>query len=321
MAFQISPGVSITEKDVTLLVPAVATTPAGMVGLFQWGPGNEPVTITSEKELAQIFGKPMKATSGATDAAKYNRWWWSAANFLSYGNNLKVVRFINSTNVSKTSTSGGTAINGNTLCSLTSYQAYGAFAAGNGLYVGIDSTNTATIFNFYNSALQFGTNGSTKMVLDTSGNLGIGSTSPIAKLDISGISTSQNGLRLTATSGGQALAAFTADTSTGEIRIGGTVAAAGAYFPVFYANGGEKARIDTSGNLLVNAISTGAFFDAKINSYSPNTYSPFAGKQGEAAAAVMVQWNSAASGDNIFTYFIVNDFVSIKTFKVLRCNI
>ena len=82
-------------------------------------------------------------------------------------------------------------------------------------------------------------------------NLGIGSTSPIAKLDISGISTSQNGLRLTATSGGQALAAFTADTSTGEIRIGGTVAAAGNYFPVFYAAGSERARIDSSGRLLV----------------------------------------------------------------------
>jgi len=87
------------------------------------------------------------------------------------------------------------------------------------------------------------------MTLDASGNLGIGSTSPIAKLDISGISTTQNGLRLTATSGGQALAAFTADTSTGEIRIGGTVAAAGNYFPVFYAAGSERARIDTSGNL------------------------------------------------------------------------
>ncbi len=46
--------------------------------------------------------------------------------------------------------------------------------AGNGLYVGIDSTNTATIFNFYNSNLQFGTNGTTKMTLDTSGNLGLG---------------------------------------------------------------------------------------------------------------------------------------------------
>ena len=54
-------------------------------------------------------------------------------------------------------------------------------AAGNGLYVGIDSTNTATIFNFYNSALQFGNNGTTKMSLDTNGNLGLGVT-PVASI-------------------------------------------------------------------------------------------------------------------------------------------
>lgn len=134
MAFQISPGVNITEKDVTLLVPAVATTPAGMVGLFQWGPGNEPITITNEKELAEVFGKPVKASSGELDAVKYNRWWWTAANFLSYGNNLKVVRFINNTSVSKTATSGGTAIDGDKLNNLTSYQAFGAFAGANGFW-------------------------------------------------------------------------------------------------------------------------------------------------------------------------------------------
>jgi len=94
MAFQISPGVNVTEKDITLIVPAIATTPSGMVGLFQWGPGNEPVTITNEKELAQVFGKPTRASASA-DFSLYNRWWWSAANFLSYGNNLKLIRFIN----------------------------------------------------------------------------------------------------------------------------------------------------------------------------------------------------------------------------------
>jgi hypothetical protein len=95
---------------------------------------------------------------------------------------------------------------------------------------------------------------------DSSGNLGVGSSSPTAKLDIGGISTSQNGLRLTASSGGNALAAFTTDTQTGEIRIGGTVAAAGAYFPVFYANGSERARITTGGALIVPYIynTTGA---------------------------------------------------------------
>ena len=187
MAFQISPGVSITEKDVTLLVPAVATTPAGMVGLFQWGPGNEPVTITSEKELAQIFGKPMKATSGTTDAAKYNRWWWSAANFLSYGNNQKVVRFINSTNVSKTSTSGGTAINGNTLNSLTSYQAYGAFAAGNGFWAAkypgtLGNSLKVVVLDFYATATYGAdTDGNTNQYVDYINNFdGLPGTSPWA---------------------------------------------------------------------------------------------------------------------------------------------
>ena len=114
MAIQISPGVNITEKDVTLLVPAIATTPAGMVGLFNWGPGNEPVTVTNEKELAQMYGKPQKAGNGV-DQTSYNRWWWSAANFLSYGNNLKVVRFINSGGGSKTDSSGTVAITGEEL--------------------------------------------------------------------------------------------------------------------------------------------------------------------------------------------------------------
>jgi hypothetical protein len=135
MAIQISPGVNITEKDITLLVPAVATTPAGLVGLFQWGPGNDPVTITSEKELAEIFYKPAKASSSMAQAGKYNRWWWSAANFLSYGNNLKIVRFINDGGGSITATSGTSTIDGEDLCNLTTFRAYnpagavGAFAA------------------------------------------------------------------------------------------------------------------------------------------------------------------------------------------------
>jgi hypothetical protein len=108
------------------------------------------------------------------------------------------------------------------------------------------------------------------MTLDASGNLGVGSTSPIAKLDISGISTSQNGLRLTATSGGQALAAFTTDTSTGEIKIGGTVAAAGTYFPAFYSNGVRRASINTTGVFDANTIQTSGA--AGVGSFSASKW-------------------------------------------------
>jgi hypothetical protein len=49
--------------------------------------------------------------------------------------------------------------------------------AGNGLYVGVDTSNEATVFNFYNSALKFGTNGSERARIDSSGNLLVGQTS------------------------------------------------------------------------------------------------------------------------------------------------
>ena len=93
MAFQLSPGVSVTEKDITLIVPAVATTGAAIVAPFVWGPVEDVTLITSEKELYSTFGEPFKVMDSAW-AAKF---WFCAANFLAYGNNLKVVRYIDET--------------------------------------------------------------------------------------------------------------------------------------------------------------------------------------------------------------------------------
>lgn len=99
MAFQISPGVSVTEKDLTLIVPAVATTPAAFVGAFTWGPVEETTLLTDKRELLAKFGKPDRD-------AYYARYWFSAANFLDYGSNLNVVRVKISGD--RTATSGGT---------------------------------------------------------------------------------------------------------------------------------------------------------------------------------------------------------------------
>ena len=85
MGFQVSPGVNVTERDLTTIVPAVATTSAGMAGAFRWGPVGERVLVDSENELRNIFGDP--------DQYTYN-WFFTAANFLGYGNNLQVVRVI-----------------------------------------------------------------------------------------------------------------------------------------------------------------------------------------------------------------------------------
>jgi phage tail sheath protein FI len=83
MAFQLSPGVLVTEQDLTNVVPAVSTSIGAFVGNFNWGPAEEIVTIGSENELVSKFGGPT-----STNAVDF----YSAANFLAYTNNLKLVR-------------------------------------------------------------------------------------------------------------------------------------------------------------------------------------------------------------------------------------
>ena len=99
MAFQLSPGVLVVEKDLTNVVPAVATSIGGFVGDFQWGPVLEPTTISSEIELVKTFGKPNDTTFAS---------FFSAANFLSYSNNLKVVRAVGS--AARNAVASGTAV-------------------------------------------------------------------------------------------------------------------------------------------------------------------------------------------------------------------
>jgi hypothetical protein len=83
MAFQLSPGVLVTEKDFSSIVPAVSTSAGAFAGVFPWGPVMDPVTITSENNLVSRFGVPTD-----DNAASF----FTAANFLSYTNNLLVVR-------------------------------------------------------------------------------------------------------------------------------------------------------------------------------------------------------------------------------------
>ena len=88
MAFQLSAGVNVSEIDLTTVIPSVATSTGAFVGPFAWGPCSEVTTISDEVRLVNTFGKPN------SDNYEY---WFSAANFLAYGNNLKVVRAIDST--------------------------------------------------------------------------------------------------------------------------------------------------------------------------------------------------------------------------------
>ena len=85
MAFQISPGVNVSEVDLTTVVPSVLTTAGAFAGYFAWGPVQIVRTVDSETTLAKVFGTP--------DSNNYVSF-FTASSFLAYGNNLKVIRSV-----------------------------------------------------------------------------------------------------------------------------------------------------------------------------------------------------------------------------------
>lgn len=126
MAFQISPGVNVSEIDLTTIVPAVGTTEGAFAGHFVWGPMNVVVSIGNEVELVNTFGKP--------DANTF-RSFFTAANFLSYARNLRVVR-AGSNTTAKNATSNGSGLliqnrtdYENQYLDLSAANTYGMFAA------------------------------------------------------------------------------------------------------------------------------------------------------------------------------------------------
>ena len=87
MAIQlVSPGVLIREVDLTVgRADDVLDNIGAIAGPFELGPIDEAITVETEQDLINTFGKPL-----STDA-QYE-YWMTAASFLSYGGILKVVR-------------------------------------------------------------------------------------------------------------------------------------------------------------------------------------------------------------------------------------
>ena len=123
MAFQVSPGVLVQERDLTNIIPAVSTSIGAVAGSFAKGPVDEIVAISSEQELVDTFGKPDSSTF---------EYFFTAANFLQYSNALRVVRAQN-TSLANASTSGSSTLIKNTDDYLNNYSTgqgvVGTFAA------------------------------------------------------------------------------------------------------------------------------------------------------------------------------------------------
>jgi len=101
MAFQVSPGVLVQEKDLSRIIPAVSTSIGAFAGQFAKGPVDEIVAISSEQELVDTFGKPNSTNF---------EYFFSAANFLAYSNALRVVRATNTSLLNATSNGSGVLV-------------------------------------------------------------------------------------------------------------------------------------------------------------------------------------------------------------------
>ena len=115
MGFLVSPGVEVKEIDLTNVIPALSTSIGGFAGRFKWGPAGSLQTVSSENDLAEIFGKPDGTTA---------RVFLQAAGFLKYGNTLKISRavealsggeaIVTADTISATAGNGGAAMAANT---------------------------------------------------------------------------------------------------------------------------------------------------------------------------------------------------------------
>lgn len=93
-----SPGVESKESSITSTVVTNSTGRAAIVGKFQWGPAFEITQITSPTDLVSIFGEPNN------DTADY---FINASNFLNVGNDLRVVRAVDTVNARNASAVAG----------------------------------------------------------------------------------------------------------------------------------------------------------------------------------------------------------------------
>ena len=152
---QLSPGVITTETNLTTVVPSVLTTAGAYAGAFNWGPGKSITSVDSERTLVNIFNQPDSNTAPS---------FWTAASFLAYGNNLQVVRAVNSGTLNAVAAgTAGQVLNKDvfqySLLNSGNANGYGAFMArypgalGNSLTVSVIDAGASGQFSTWNIAL------------------------------------------------------------------------------------------------------------------------------------------------------------------------
>jgi hypothetical protein len=249
---QLSPGVLVREVDLTVgRADNVLDNIGAIAGPFAIGPVEEPIDITTERDLINVFGKPL-----STDA-QYE-YWMSASSFLSYGGILKVARVdgSNLVNANAIRNSAGVSTAGEPSLKIKNYDDYEAnyaddiadyiFAAKNpGSWA-----NNLKVCVIDDKADQILTVGSAFTSVAT---VGMGVTTTLTNVPSSGIGT-------TSVFNGYLKGIITGiGVSTVEVKINSLVSDAGVETKVDYA---KKSRLGSftaatgGGNLTVNLITS-----------------------------------------------------------------
>jgi hypothetical protein len=139
------------------------------------------------------------------------------------------------------------------------------------LDVGVNNSSQNFVFGYGAYPLLIGTNGSERMRIDASGNVGIGTTSPAVKFQINDTGTagfsfdpSNTAIASTFGVGGHLLlrAQVTGNTGGGQIFLGGSARGDSLINAIsFDTSNTERMRLDASGNLGIGTASPAARLD------------------------------------------------------------
>ena len=164
-----------------------------------------------------------------------------------------------------------------------------------------NGTNRYVMQTIGRDAIVWRTNDVERARIDSSGSFGIGTSSPAQRLDVSSASTLTR-IAITNTANGvngSGVQFLVLNGGTEASNV--TIRADNADNTQFFNKGGERARIDSSGNLLVGTTST--VTEAKISAVVSGQQAAAFRSDASTVTTIVNLWGNETSGNQIFVRF------------------